>query len=184
MLKESLFQLDSVDDKPSILVGFTSGQTWNGFACPLATKSEIEKFMLTDSYASEWFFDGEDLIMPNDGYCDEPFVVGIKEVDGKELYNLGFFLCWFEVNDLGLDTSLIIDWLNNLGFYAMKLNDGRFAKGVEGISLESVPSKGGVGSWGWTIERDLPRWISRGYDMNFDLVGGIPTIKITEKENE
>ena len=183
MLKKSLFTLDSGDDKPAILEGYTDGQTWNGFACPMATRESIIRFMEVDSYAKTWKWQGENLLDCNGGEYEpesefEPIVYTPSMIDGLKLYGLGFGLCWYEAEHLSYDTAYIIEALNQIGFYAMVLTDGRFRKGVEGVSQESTRC---AESWKESIKINIPLWIQNDYDVIYQLDQLTPTITILQK---
>jgi hypothetical protein len=92
MLRESLFQLDFIEGKS--FRGFTQGENWNGFACPLFTREQ--SLYLVDAWREAGYKAAYDeatdafVFQMADGEQD---AFPGKDVAGKKLYPIGAF-CW------------------------------------------------------------------------------------------
>lgn len=90
------FVVDGLTEK---FVGWTNGQTWNGFSCPLFEEDEADKIIaaLTVSESGTTFSKSADCInMVEAEYLDEPVAFSSKRIETqsgvKTVFGLGAFM--------------------------------------------------------------------------------------------
>jgi hypothetical protein len=105
-LKESVFYLDIMEKKK--YNGYTTGETWNGWACPYFKFEEAEKIaedqdLLNqissgDARHEAKYVEDEDQFSFYEPYNDEWYDFKAVEINGEKLYPIGTrYWTWSEV---------------------------------------------------------------------------------------
>ena len=99
-LRESEFYLDV--DPETTFQGYTTGDRWNGWACPYFEKdvaekiaehyTELHRYDNEDEYWAE-YVSAEDAFAFHDDQGEEPRMFGPVEIDDTKLYPIGAY-CW------------------------------------------------------------------------------------------
>ena len=105
-MRASMFYLDALDGKE--YRGYTTGETWNGWACPyftfeeakrIAENQEILNQIVSDDEKYEGkYIESEDKFSFYEPYNDEWYDFEAVDINGKKLYPIGTrYWTWSEV---------------------------------------------------------------------------------------
>lgn len=94
-LRLTRFSIDAIGEDV-LFDGFTTGDTWNGWACPYFTFEQAQQLMRAyeENRMRAWYdqdFDAFSFKVGNDDSESDTF--SVIEVEGRKLYPIGAF-CW------------------------------------------------------------------------------------------
>lgn len=119
-MRKSLFNIDGFD---AIFEGYTSGQHWNGWACPYFTKEVAEQIMGVNNkiagkdYLMSYDVDTDTFIRPYDEDENDEFQ-GV-DIKGMHLYPIGT-MCWIwdDLADYQNEQSkMVMEYLQDVYHY-------------------------------------------------------------------
>lgn len=103
--QKAIFVLDAFEDEQ--FEGYTTGETWNGFACPYLTFESAQRLMAVLSAEGQTaFYDAaaDQFVCAEEDYEDDPDRYGAASVEGiGKLYPVGTRVwTWAEVETPGI----------------------------------------------------------------------------------